>query len=177
VDIGAAVQRLADEGLAMKGGGHRMAAGLTVAAEAIPAAMARLADLLARQGAGARTLREVVVDGLVDPGGATPDLVAAIDCAGPFGQAAPAPRFVVPDLRLADLRTVGEGHLKLRLAAPGGARIDAIGFGAADAPLGRALALHGGRRVHVAGTLELNRWQGRTTVQVRLEDAAWATPG
>jgi single-stranded-DNA-specific exonuclease len=174
VDLGAAVQRLADEGLLLKGGGHRMAAGLTVAADAIPAAMQRLSDLLARQGAGAGGPVTLHLDGLIDPAAASPDLLAEIDRAGPFGQAAPPPRFALPDLRVTDLRTLGEGHLKLRLVAPGGARIEAIAFGAADAALGRALATHGGRRIHAAGTLDLNQWQGRTTVQLRLDDAAFA---
>lgn len=176
VDLGAAVQRLADEGLVLKGGGHRMAAGLTVAADGIEAAMHRLADLIARQGAGAEGAASLHLDGLLDPGAATPDLLAEIDRAGPFGQAAPAPRFALPDLRVADLRTLGEGHLKLRLVAPGGARIEAIAFGAADGPLGRALAGHSGRRLHAAGTLELNHWQGRSTVQLRMHDAAFAAP-
>jgi single-stranded-DNA-specific exonuclease len=174
VDLGAAIQRLADEGVLIKGGGHRMAAGLTVAADRIEAAMARLSELLARQGAGADGPATLHVDGLIDPGAATPDLLAGIDCAGPFGQAAAAPRFALPDLRVTDLRTVGEAHLKLRLTAPGGARIEAIAFGAADGALGRALAGHGGRRLHVAGTLELNQWQGRSTVQLRLDDASYA---
>jgi single-stranded-DNA-specific exonuclease len=174
VDLGAAVQRLADEGLLLKGGGHRMAAGLTVAADRIEAAMTRLAELLARQGAGAEGTGSLHVDGLIDPAAATPDLLAEIDRAGPFGQGAPAPRFAMPDLRVADLRTVGEGHLKLRLISPGGARTEAIAFGAAESQLGRALADHGGRRVHVVGTLDLNQWQGRSTVQLRLDDAAFA---
>jgi len=172
VDLGAAVQRLADEGFLIKGGGHRMAAGLTVEANRIATAMARLAELLARQGAGARGASDLRIDGLMDAAAATPDLLAGIERAGPFGQAAPAPRFAFPDLRVADLRTVGEGHLKLRLVAPGGAQLEAIAFGAAEDALGRALSAHGGRRLHVAGTLALNQWQGRRTVQLRLDDAA-----
>jgi single-stranded-DNA-specific exonuclease len=174
VDLGAAVQRLADEGLLLKGGGHRMAAGLTVAAAGIEAAMARLADLLARQGAGAEGPASLRLDGLLDPSAATADLLAELDRAGPFGQAAPAPRFALPDLRVADVRTVGDGHLKLRVVAPGGARIEVVAFGVAGGALGRALADHGGRRLHMVGTLDLNQWQGRTTVQLRLEDAALA---
>jgi single-stranded-DNA-specific exonuclease len=174
VDLGAAVQRVAAEGLLIRGGGHRMAAGLTVESGMIDKAMARLGELLARQGAGAGAPRDLALDGLIAPGAATPELLAEIERAGPFGQGAPAPRFALPDLRVGDCRKVGDAHLKLRLIAPGGARIEAIAFGIADAPLGLALAGHGGRTLHVAGRLELNTWQGRTSVQLRLEDAVFA---
>ncbi len=174
VDLGAAIQRLAAEGLALKGGGHRMAAGLTVAEDRIEVAMARLDALIAGQmppGSGAGDLR---LDGVVMAEAATIDLIAALDRAGPFGAGAPAPRFAVPGLRVADLRIVGEGHLKLRLSGEAGGRLDAIAFGAAATPLGEGLAAAAGRRLHAAGRLEVNRWQGRETVQLRLEDAALA---
>ncbi len=174
VDLGAAVQRLAAEGGLIRGGGHRMAAGLTVEEGRIEAAMARLSELLGRQGGAQVGPRDLQIDGLIAPRAATPELLAEVERAGPFGQGAPAPRYAIPDLRIADCRTVGDGHLKLRLVAADGARIEAISFGVADAPMGRALASHGGRRVHVVGQLDSNTWQGRTSVQVRLEDAALA---
>jgi single-stranded-DNA-specific exonuclease len=176
VDLGAAVHRLAAEGLLIRGGGHRMAAGLTVEAGQIEGAMARLAELLGRQGSGAGAPRDLALDGLIAPGAATPELLAEIERAGPFGQGAPAPRFALPDLRVGDCRRVGDGHMKLRLVGPGGARIEAIAFGIADAPLGQALAGHGGRTLHAAGRLEVNIWQGRASVQLRLEDAVFTGP-
>jgi len=168
VDLGAAVQRLAAEGWLIRGGGHRMAAGLTVAADRLEAAMARLADLLARQGAGAAGAERLRLDGLLMPEAATPALVAEIEAAGPFGAAAPAPRFALADVRIAQLSRMGEAHLRLRLA--GG--LEAVAFGVAGTPLAAALEGHGGGRLHLAGRLERDRWQGRDRVRLRLDDAA-----
>lgn len=173
LDLGAAVQRLADEGLIARGGGHRMAAGLSVSRAALPAAMERLDALLASQAPLTSDL-ELRLDGLVAPQVATVELVRRIAAAGPFGAASPAPLFVASDLRIRRLQPVGDGHLSLTLAAAGGARLEAIGFRAAENGLARALASHDGRAVHVAGRLEINCWRGRETVQLRLEDAAFA---
>jgi single-stranded-DNA-specific exonuclease len=172
VDLGHAVQRIAAEGLLIKGGGHRMAAGLTVAADRIEAAMARLGELLAKEGAGADGPRDHRIDAVLMPGAATVDLIEQIEAAGPFGQSAPAPRFAFPDVQVLHAREVGSGHLKLTLGDGLGTRLDAIAFGAFDGPIGPELANHGGRRFHLAGRLEINHWGGRQTVQLRLDDAA-----
>lgn len=174
VDLGAAIQRLAGEGLLLKGGGHRMAAGLTVEGDRIEPAMARLAALLARQGAGAAGPRDLRIDTLLMPRAATPELLERIEAAGPFGQAAPAPRFAFAGMAITQCRRVGENHLKIGLSDGSGPALDGIAFGAFDGPLGPRLTDHGGHRFHLAGRLELNHWQGRTRVQLRLEDAAEA---
>ncbi|RKF16524.1 single-stranded-DNA-specific exonuclease RecJ [Roseovarius spongiae] len=175
VDLGAAIQRLAAEGLLIKGGGHRMAAGLTVARDQLDEAMARLGALLARQGAERMGAADMVLDGLLMPGAATPDLITRLEEAGPFGAAAVAPRHAFAAMRIDFARRVGERHLKLRFTDGDGPRLDAICFGAYDGPLGPALEQHGGARFHLAGRLEINRWQGRECAQLRLEDAAPAT--
>jgi len=172
VDLGAAVQRLAREGFLLKGGGHRMAAGLTVARDRLEEAMARLSDLLARQGADAGGPADLSLDGMLMPGAATTELVERLEAAGPFGAGAPGPRFVFPDCAVGYARAVGETHLKLRLDDGLGGRLDAIAFGAFDGALGAALMAHGGARFHLAGRLDINHWGGKQTVQLRLDDAA-----
>ena len=172
VDLGAAIQRLAAEGLLLKGGGHKMAAGLTVARDKLEAAMDRLSALLARQGADRAGTADLTLDGLLMPGAATPELITQVDAAGPFGAGAPAPRHAFAAMRITFAKRVGERHLKLRFGGDTGPQLDAISFGAFDGPLGPALEAHGGARFHLAGRLELNRWQGRESVQLRLEDAA-----
>jgi single-stranded-DNA-specific exonuclease len=172
VDLGAAIQRLAAEGLLVKGGGHKMAAGLTVNRDRLEVAMARLSDLLARQGAGTTGPRDLRLDGLLMPGAVTPELIEEIERAGPFGQGAPAPRFAFADMAITHARRVGEAHLKISFSDGMSPAIDAIAFGAFDGPLGPLLDSHGGMRFHLAGRLELNHWQGRSRPQVRLEDAA-----
>lgn len=172
VDLGVSVQRLAAEGLLIKGGGHRMAAGLTVARESLEPAMERLSALLEKQGAGQGGAADLRLDGMLMPGAATTDLCEQIERAGPFGAGAPAPRFAIADVQVSFAKRVGESHLKLSVGDGLGAKLDSICFGAFDGPLGTALTEHKGQRFHLAGRLELNRWNGRTSVQLRLDDAA-----
>ncbi|WP_457648224.1 single-stranded-DNA-specific exonuclease RecJ [Profundibacter sp.] len=174
VDLGASIQRLVAEGLLLKGGGHKMAAGLSVAREQLEPAMARLSELLDKQGAGAAGPADLKLDGILMPGAATVDLIEQLDGAGPFGAGAPAPRFAFPDVEINFAKRVGDSHLKVTFGDGLGARIEAIAFGAFDGPMGETLLNHGGARFHLAGRLEINTWGGRQRVQLRLEDAARA---
>ncbi|MDE4144510.1 MAG: single-stranded-DNA-specific exonuclease RecJ [Pseudophaeobacter sp. bin_em_oilr2.035] len=175
IDLGAAIQRLANEGQLIKGGGHKMAAGLTVARDRLEEAMARLGDLLAKQGAGDLGPADVKLDGMLMPGAASINLIEQIEQAGPFGAGAPAPRYAFPDLEVRFAKRVGESHLKLSLSDGLSSGIDAICFGAFDTDLGPRLLDHGGARFHFAGRLEINTWGGRQSPQLRLEDAAPAS--
>jgi single-stranded-DNA-specific exonuclease len=174
VDLGASIQKLAAEGLLVKGGGHKMAAGLTVMRETLEPAMERLSELLAKQGAGDGGPADLKLDGMLMPGAATIDLITRLEAAGPFGAAAPAPRFAFPSCAIHFARRIGESHLKISFSDGLGPRLEAICFGAYDGPLGPALEAHGGARFHLAGRLEINTWGGRQSVQLRLEDAARA---
>ncbi|WP_152466837.1 single-stranded-DNA-specific exonuclease RecJ [Sulfitobacter sp. THAF37] len=174
IDLGAPIQRLAAEGLLIKGGGHKMAAGLTVAEDKLDLAMTRLGELLAKQGAHLAGPSDLTVSGLLMPGAASVELAEQIEEAGPFGAAAPAPRYVFADMQIHFAKRVGESHLKITFGDGIGARMDAICFGAYDTPLGAALEAHGGARFHLSGRLDINSWRGRQTVQLRLEDAARA---
>ncbi|KJZ20933.1 single-stranded-DNA-specific exonuclease RecJ [Loktanella sp. S4079] len=172
IDLGAAIQRTATEGLLIKGGGHKMAAGLTVARDQLEPAMERLAELLAKQGAADIGPADLRLDGVLMPGAATVELVEQIEQAGPFGAGAPAPRFAFPDVQILFAKQVGANHLKVTFGDGLGARIDSICFGGMDGPLGPMLMNHKGARFHLAGRLEVNTWRGRQSVQLRLEDAA-----
>lgn len=174
VDLGASIQRLAAEGLLIKGGGHKMAAGLTVARDQLDAAMARLSELLERQGAGQAGPADLKLDGMLMPGAANVPLIEQIETTGPFGAAAPAPRFAFPEVEIRFAKRIGDSHLKITFGDGLGARLDAICFGAFDTALGARLENHGGARFHLAGRLEINSWGGRQSVQLRLEDAAEA---
>ncbi|WP_109311960.1 single-stranded-DNA-specific exonuclease RecJ [Ruegeria sp. AU67] len=174
VDLGASIQRLAAEGLLVKGGGHKMAAGLTVMRDQLEPAMERLSELLAKQGAGKGGPADMKLDGALMPGAASVGLIEQIEKAGPFGASAPAPRYALPDLQVRFAKRVGDSHLKLSLSDGVGGGLDAIAFGAFDGPMGEKLSNHGGARFHFAGRLEVNTWGGRQSVQLRLEDAAEA---
>ncbi|MEV8468605.1 single-stranded-DNA-specific exonuclease RecJ [Fluviibacterium sp. DFM31] len=172
VDLGASIHRIAARGLLEKGGGHKMAAGLSLSRAQLEPAMAALSELLEKQGAGRAGPGDLKLDAMLMPGAATPDLVTALEQAGPFGASAPAPRFALPDCLVTYARRVGQSHLKLTLGDDMGARMDAICFGAFESDLGPAIEARTGARLHVAGRLEINTWRGRETVQLRLEDAA-----
>ncbi|MGH1368670.1 MAG: single-stranded-DNA-specific exonuclease RecJ [Maritimibacter sp.] len=172
IDLGAAIQRLAAEGLIEKGGGHKMAAGLNLRRAQLEPAMARLSELLAKQGADALGPRDLTLDGMLMPAAATPELIEQIEAAGPYGAGAPGPRYAFPDMQIKFAKKVGESHLKISFSDGLSGKIDAIAFGAMDTPMGAALLHHGGKRFHLAGRLELNHWNGRVTPQLRLEDAA-----
>lgn len=172
IDLGAAIQRLASDGLLIKGGGHKMAAGLSVARGQLEPAMARLAELLDKQGAGDLGPADLKLDGVLMPGAATVSMIEQIEQAGPFGAGAPAPRYAFPDMQVRFAKRVGETHLKLSLSDGISSGIDAICFGAFDTAMGQNLLDHGGARFHFAGRLEINSWGGRQTAQLRLEDAA-----
>ncbi|AML51634.1 single-stranded-DNA-specific exonuclease RecJ [Falsihalocynthiibacter arcticus] len=171
VDLGAAIQKLASEGLLIKGGGHKMAAGLSIEEDKLEPAMARLSALLAKQGAGEAGPADLRLDGMLMASAITVELIEQIETAGPFGASAPAPRFAFSDQQIFFTKRVGESHLKITFGDGIGPRIEAICFGAYDSDLGPALENHGGARFHLAGRLEINTWAGRQKPQMRLEDA------
>ncbi len=172
IDLGACIQKLAMQGVLLKGGGHKMAAGLTVEEDKLEEAMAQLSAQLEKQGAHLLGPSDLRLDGMLMPGAASVELTEAVESAGPFGAGAAAPRYVFADMRIFSARRVGESHLKVSFGDGLGARMDAICFGAYDSALGPALEAHGGGHFHLAGRLDINTWQGRQSVQLRLEDAA-----
>ena len=175
IDLGAAIQRLVSDGLLLKGGGHKMAAGLTVDRLQLEPAMNRLGELLGKQGAGALGPKDLSLSGILMPGAATVQLIEAIEQAGPFGANAPGPRYAFPSVKINFARRVGDNHLKISFSDGTGPKLEAIAFGAYDTALGPALEAHGGAPFHLAGRLDINHWQGRQVPQLRLEDAAPAS--
>lgn len=174
IDLGSAIAACTREGLLLKGGGHTMAAGLTVAADNIEAAMERLSELLEKQGAADIGPKDLLLDGAISPSAITPELIEQLEAAGPFGAGAPAPRFALPAQRIVFAKRAGESHLRLTLQGENGSRIDAICFRAYDSPIGALLENHNGRLFHCAGRLEIDDWGGRRRAKLRLEDVAEA---
>jgi single-stranded-DNA-specific exonuclease len=174
VDLGSAVIAAVESGLVVKGGGHAMAAGVTVKPGQIGPFRAHLADRLADAVAGARTATALQVDAAMTARGATVDFVHEIERAGPFGAGNPQPVFVFPAHRAKFAEVVGTGgHVKFTLTSEDGARIKAIAFRAANTALGQALLGAGNDgALHIAGSLSLDQWQGRELVQVRVLDVA-----
>lgn len=173
-DMGRMVRNAVEEGLLVKGGGHAMAAGLTVER----ANLGRLRAFF--EEAAQKTVSQLVensvlkIDGAIGASGATLALIDQLEQAGPYGSGHAQPIFAVPAHRLRDVRVVGTSHVKITLEALDGSRLDGIAFRAADAPLGQMLMNARGRQIHVAGTLGAEQWQGQKRVQLRVLDAAFA---
>ena len=172
VDLGAAVTAARQAGLLINGGGHPMAAGITVAAERLAELTVFLQDRVAAIGPERRTVPDIGVDGALAPGAATPDLVATVERIGPFGVGNAEPRFAVANARVVRADVVGGDHVRCVLGGGDGARLKAIAFRAVGHPLGQALMTTGGASLHLAGHLRANRWQGREDAQLVIDDAA-----
>jgi len=172
VDLGKVVRRGVSEGLLLKGGGHAMAAGITLRKDALGAFRAFLEDALASAVEVARRETSLLVDGAVSAGGATVDLVETIARAGPFGAGNPEPMLALPSHTLAYVDPVGDNHIRARFRSGDGKFANAIAFRAAGQPLGKALMENRGRQMHAAGFLAIDRWQGAERVQMRLVDVA-----
>jgi single-stranded-DNA-specific exonuclease len=172
VDLGRAVRRAVTEGLLVKGGGHAMAAGVTLRKDALAAFRAYLEDALGVAVAAARNTDALHIDGALTAGAATNDTIAALAQAGPFGAGNPEPIVALPAHTLTYAEEVGQAHVRLRLRSGDGAIINGIAFRAAGQKLGAALLQSRGRSVHVAGCLALDRWQGEEQVQLRVLDVA-----
>ena len=173
VDLGSAVRQAVEAGLAVKGGGHAMAAGVTLAPGQEGAFATFVSARLASGVAGSREAEALLIDAAISAGGANPRLLAEIDRAGPFGAGCPEPVFVLPAHRLTEVVEVGAGgHLRIKLRSGDGATIGGIAFRAAREPLGQALLAARGESVHLAGTLTLNRWGGSERAELRVVDLA-----
>lgn len=173
VDLGRTVREAVGEGLLLKGGGHAMAAGITVAEARLAAFRAFLENRLAEAVEAARRDDQLFLDGALSAGGATLDFVTMVDRAGPFGAGNAEPVFALPSHVLVQAEEIAGGHVRVRLRARDGATLSGMAFRAAGQPLGRALLAGRGRAVHVAGGLAIDRWQGSERVSLRVCDMAY----
>jgi single-stranded-DNA-specific exonuclease len=174
VDLGRAVRQAVSTGLLIKGGGHAMAAGVTLQRDRLNAFRAYLEDALAAAVEAARREDVLLIDAAVTAAAATNETVATIARAGPFGAGNPEPIIAFPAHTLVYADEVGQSHMRVRLRAGDGSILNAIAFRAAGQKLGRALAQWRGQCVHAAGTLCLDRWNGIERAQLRLIDVASA---
>ena len=172
VDLGAAIRAAVDEGLLLKGGGHAMAAGFTVAADRLDALTEFLGARLADEVAGAQASDGLSIDGVLGPRGANEALVELLERAGPFGARHPEPLFAFSNLLVDTVNEVGDVHFRVGLKAEDGAKLDAMAFRARGTALGDRLVAARGGPVHVAGGLMLDTFRGVPKVRLRLTDVS-----
>ncbi|MDO8287819.1 MAG: single-stranded-DNA-specific exonuclease RecJ [Parvibaculum sp.] len=171
VDLGRAVTAALEAGHLVNGGGHAMAAGLTISEDKLEAFMEFLTARVADEVSLATESRALRLDGALAVRGANREMYEMLEQAGPYGSGNPEPRFAVPSVRVVYADIVGKGHVRCTLAGEDGSKLKAIAFRAAETPLGKALLDRGTGPVHVAGRLKADDWQGKRGVQLNIEDA------
>ncbi|MCF6329048.1 MAG: DHHA1 domain-containing protein, partial [Henriciella sp.] len=169
VNIGDAIAAAAEQGVILSGGGHAMAGGLSLEPEQLDGLRTWMAEHMAEFAQERAAARELVIDALLSPSQVTPELFDQIETLGPFGQGAPQPVFALRDVEVTHTRPIGENHLKITVE-DAGARVDCLIWRCIGTPLGDALLGRG--RVHLAGRVKDNEWNGRRTAQFEVIDAA-----
>jgi single-stranded-DNA-specific exonuclease len=172
IDIGKLVRGAMEKGILIKGGGHAMAAGLTIEREKLGDLRSYLEEQVADDVARIRAEECLNIDAALAADGATLEMMSMLERAGPYGSAHPEPVFAFPRHRVTTVKPVGHDHLKVVLRSQTGKTIDAIAFRSAETPLGQLLLSNMKSELHVAGTLSINYWNGRKNVQLRIIDAA-----
>ncbi len=172
IDLGAAVRAAKEAGHLEKGGGHAMAAGITVRRDKLGELRAFFEEQLSERVTAMHAVDELAIDGALAAGAASFELVELLEKAGPYGAGHPEPVFAFPRHTIRYAEPVGADHLRLTLASADGARLQAIAFRVADTPLGKLLMESRGGQLHLAGSLEINLWRGQRQLQLRVIDAA-----
>jgi single-stranded-DNA-specific exonuclease len=174
IDLGALIRAARADGLLEAGGGHAMAAGFSVRRSKLDAFAEFLAGSIEPQKQAIALAKELVADALLSPSGATFRLFDDVERAGPYGAGHPEPVFLIPDVLVVYAGVVGSNHVRLRVVGRDGQGIGAIAFRAANTPLGQALLKARSSRVHLAGKLKQDDYDGSSKIELHVEDAASA---
>lgn len=172
VDVGAIVRLAREQNLVDGGGGHAMAAGFSLGSAQLERFQLFLAEQFTEISTHIAAALALEIEAAISPAAATVTLIDEFAKAGPFGAGNPEPHVIVPDAQLVHAEVVGQNHVRARLRGGDGARLDAVAFRKADEPLGKALLASRGRRIHAAGRLRAEEWNGQRRVELHIEDAA-----
>ena len=172
INIGFGISKLFSENLITKGGGHSMAAGLSLKEQQISKAMERLEKIILKNGTQDIPKPELTIAGPVMCRAIDEDLVVNIESAGPFGTSIPTPNLALLNQRILFSKRVGENHLRLTVSDETNSKVDVIAFKAFDTKIGKALEDHNGMKFHLVGQLKIDDWGGKRRVKFHLRDAA-----
>lgn len=175
VDLGAAILAAKDAGILIAGGGHAMAAGVTIAEADIDAFADFLEQRLSERVTQAIGERALLLDAVLAPGGINPELVEAMEAGGPYGMGWPAPRVAAGPVRVIKADVVGNGHVRAIVAGDDGRSLKVVAFRQADSELGQAiLSAPKHRKLWIAGRAKIDDWGSRPAAELHIDDAAWA---
>ncbi|MBL4803233.1 MAG: single-stranded-DNA-specific exonuclease RecJ [Alphaproteobacteria bacterium] len=166
-----------NEGIILKGGGHAMAGGFTVAEDQVEAFKAFLYQHIEKQMQSGEANIKTDIDGIVTVRGAKPDLVKLLqNYIGPFGQEHPEPLFLFQNVRIHSADVVGEAHIRTLISDwEGGSRMKAMAFRSVGTELGEALLKQGREPFDILGTLKIDNWGGQEKVEIHIKDAAFSS--
>ena len=170
VDLGSAISKAREDGLLISGGGHAMAAGLSLAGDQLAALQSYLNEELRADVDEALAGQTVELDGVLSAQAVSGTTATLIAKAGPFGVGNPEPKFILEDMQVRYPKVVGESHLSCVLTSPTGEEVRAIAFRVVGEPLGEALMT--GERLNVAGRIKLDDWRGGNAAQFHIADVA-----
>lgn len=175
VDLGAAIIAAREAGIVQAGGGHAMAAGITVAEDKIDALRDFLDDRLGEAIDRSRRGRALLLDVVVSAGGLTPELVTTLEGAGPYGVGWPGPRVAMGPVRIIKADIVGTDHVRMIAGGDDGKSVKAMAFRSASTPLGEALlSARRDSKFWLAGRAKIDDWGGRNVAEMIVDDAALA---
>jgi len=175
VDLGAAVLAAKECGLLVAGGGHAMAAGLTLAPGGLEPFRDFINERLASDVEKSRREKALLLDALLAPGGVAGGLCDALDSAGPYGAGWPSPRVAAGPARLLKVGIVGDGHVRGIAAGDDGKSFKWIAFRSAATDLGQSLlSSRADARWWLAGSIKRDEYNGGNAAEMHLEDAALA---
>ncbi len=175
VDLGAAIISAREAGLLVAGGGHSMAAGLTISANKVDALADWLDERLAADVTRASANSAMLVDALLTPRGLNPAFIEAMEGAGPYGMGWPGPRIVTGPVRVIKCDIVGKDHVRAIVGGDDGASFKAMAFRQGETALGQML-MHGerGRKYWLAGRAKIDDWGPTPKAELHIDDIAFA---
>ncbi|MBW0151074.1 MAG: single-stranded-DNA-specific exonuclease RecJ, partial [Phenylobacterium sp.] len=171
VNLGRAVQAAFDAGLLLAGGGHAMAAGLSVRPSALPELREFLCARLGDETLAAAESDALEIDALITTAGADRGLLESFQRLAPFGPGNPEPLFALAEARVERPMMLRGGHVRCTLTDRSGGRLKAVAWRAEETEVGRRL-MGGGGAVHVVGRLKADDWNGRQGVELEIDDIA-----
>jgi single-stranded-DNA-specific exonuclease len=174
VNLGAAILKAKEKGLLSAGGGHEMAAGLSIDPKLIDEFQLFMEEFLSDEIDQALQNQDYKVDAVLHAGAANMDLISEIDAVGPYGSGIPEPVFVFADMRITFAKRLKGGHVRCAFEGSDGTRLSGIAFRAEETGMAAILMASQPPRIHIAARVKENTWQGRTSVDIQLADIALA---
>ena len=172
IDLGSVIISARQNGIIESGGGHKMAAGLTLHKDNLPSFKKFLIEKIGLLMEQVNPKPSLYADSIITLNGANQELTTAIQMVAPFGSGNPEPRFIFESIRIIKADIVGGSHIRCILTDSSKKSFKAIAFRALGEPIGDALLNTHGLPLHITGKIRENAWQGRNEMQIIIEDIA-----